>query len=91
MTLLALRIPRRDAVRIGNVIRSASSIRMIWIHKTLEEEAWSYFQAHQDKEFSFTDCTSFVVMTALGIHTAFTYDHHFAQAGFAVVPSNFTH
>lgn len=90
MTLLALRIPRLEVIRIGNAIKASSSIHIIWIHKALEEEAWNYFQTHHDKAFSFTDCTSFVVMNALGIHMAFTYDHHFEQAGFVVIPSNVT-
>jgi predicted nucleic acid-binding protein len=28
------------------------------------------------------DCTSFVVMNALGISEALTYDEHFLQAGY---------
>ena len=35
-----------------------------------------------DKEWSLTDCLSFVVMSERGISDALTADHHFAQAGF---------
>lgn len=39
--------------------------------------------AHRpDKEWSLTDCISFVVMQERGITRALAYDHHFAQAGF---------
>jgi len=31
---------------------------------------------------AFVDCTSFVVMRALGISEALTYDEHFLQAGY---------
>jgi predicted nucleic acid-binding protein len=44
------------------------------------------FFRYRDKEFSFTDCTSFVVMRQLRIREALTTDRHFVQAGFGVKP-----
>ena len=38
------------------------------------------------KDFSFTDCCSFVVMRELRIRRVLTLDHHFRQMGFEVVP-----
>lgn len=35
-----------------------------------------------DKEWSVTDCISFVVMQERGLEEALTSDHHFEQAGF---------
>lgn len=35
-----------------------------------------------DKEWSLTDCISFVVMRERGLTNALTADHHFEQAGF---------
>jgi len=34
------------------------------------------------KEWSFTDCMSYVVMKQLDIDEAFAFDHHFEQMGF---------
>ena len=39
-----------------------------------------------DQRFSYTDCTSFVVMHALELTQAFTADHHFAVLGFELIP-----
>ena len=51
----------------------------------LFEEAFSYLRERLDKEWSVTDCASFLVMERLGIWRALTGDHHFEQAGFVVM------
>ena len=38
------------------------------------------------KEWSFTDCVSYVVMKQREITEAFTFDDHFAQMGFIKQP-----
>ena len=40
------------------------------------------FRARLDKEWSLTDCISFIVMTEKRIGEALTADRHFEQAGF---------
>ena len=40
------------------------------------------YHGRLDKEWSLTDCISFVIMHDYGIHEALTADHHFEQAGF---------
>jgi predicted nucleic acid-binding protein len=45
------------------------------------------FDSRADKEWSLTDCTSFVVMQDRQINQALTADHHFEQAGFAALLS----
>jgi len=43
------------------------------------------FRLRPDKEWSLTDCISFVVMAEKGISEALTSDRHFEQAGFKVL------
>jgi predicted nucleic acid-binding protein len=43
------------------------------------------FARRPDKEWSFTDCISFVVMEDKGLTDALTADHHFEQAGFTIL------
>jgi len=56
----------------------------------VDEEPWSealaLFRKYDDKEFSFTDCTSFVVMHLHKIRDAFAFDRHFEQMGFRLWP-----
>jgi len=41
---------------------------------------------YRDKNFSLCDAVAFAVMERLRAETAFTFDRHFSQYGFAVVP-----
>jgi predicted nucleic acid-binding protein len=52
-----------------------------------EEQAKVILFQYTDKDFSFADAISFVVMERLGIRQAFTFDRHFSQYGFAVLRS----
>ena len=65
------------AVDFGEKIRATRTVQLIHITEELEEEAWKLFKQYSDKAFSFTDCTSFVVMRQWNLMEAFTNDHHF--------------
>lgn len=51
----------------------------------LFEEGLALYGRRLDKDWSLTDCISFVVMERLGITHALTGDHHFEQAGFVAL------
>jgi uncharacterized protein len=44
-----------------------------------------FFGRRPDKDWSLTDCISFVVMRQKRLREALTADHHFEQAGFAAL------
>lgn len=46
------------------------------------EKGLALYRERPDKNWSLTDCISFVVMEERGISEALTGDHHFEQAGF---------
>ncbi|MHA1974243.1 MAG: type II toxin-antitoxin system VapC family toxin [Candidatus Hodarchaeales archaeon] len=85
ITLLRGRIHYKELIKIGDAIKNSPNIQIICILEAIEDKAWDFYKKNQDKDYSFTDCTSFVVMNSLNIKMAFTYDMHFAQAGFQVV------
>ena len=50
-----------------------------------ERRARALLARYDDKNFSYADATSFVIMERLGITEAFTFDRHFTQYGFQTV------
>lgn len=74
------------AIQVGNNLLSSPSVQLIYVDERLFYTAWNYFQQHQDKRYSLTDCVSFIVMQQRGIQVAFTFDKHFMQAGFQKQP-----
>ena len=64
----------------------SARLRIESIDETRRERARWLFFGYRDKEFSFTDCCSFVLMRELRIRRALTLDHHFRQMGFEVIP-----
>jgi len=65
-----------------------STTRILRVTATDERRAREILVQYDDKAFSLTDATSFVVMERLGIPRAFTFDRNFRQYGFPpLVPS----
>ena len=63
------------------------TLQIIWILEDTANNAWRVFeQFNVDKQWSFTDCVSYVVMQQRQIIEAFTFDRHFAQMGFITRP-----
>jgi predicted nucleic acid-binding protein len=46
------------------------------------QQALSLYQRRRDKNWSLTDCASFLIMQKQKISEALTHDRHFQQAGF---------
>jgi uncharacterized protein len=46
---------------------------------------FALYRSRLDKDWSLTDCISFLVMEDHGLQEALTVDHHFEQAGFNVL------
>ncbi len=62
-------------------------LNVVWVAEDEATEAWKVFEKHNvDKEWSFTDCISNVVMKQRKIMEVFTFDHHFEQMGFVKQP-----
>jgi predicted nucleic acid-binding protein len=86
LTLLRMRLGLSAAEAWWSQVETSSRVRWQWIDAARAEKARALFFRHRDKEYSFTDCTSFVVMRELRLKEALTTDRHFRQAGFQLLP-----
>lgn len=62
----------------------------LWQVEKINEERFGrareiFMRFNKDKEWSFVDCSSFVIMKELKIKKVFTYDKDFEQMGFEVL------
>lgn len=87
MTLLRLRLGLPAAEAWWRQVDGSPRVRWERIDASRFERAVQLFLQYRDKEFSFTDCTSFAVMRELKLRRALTTDKHFKQMGFDVLPS----
>jgi len=77
-----LRVPREMRLIMLERIRTASWIEVLHVDQSLEAASWEYLLSRRDKDFSFVDCSSFVIMERQQIRECLTTDGHFGQAGF---------
>jgi uncharacterized protein len=84
-TIIRILAGHAVAVQFGDALRASRLLRVEHVTSEIVETAWRIFKDFADHEFSFTDCTSFVLMERLGIETAFTFDAHFQEYGRFIV------
>lgn len=58
---------------------------VIRISKKIEFDAWRMMNKYKEHLFSFTDCTSFILMKNYRISKVCTLDKHFRIAGFELI------
>lgn len=71
-----------------DMVYSDPQFAVVHVDRDLEIAATDrWLRVFRDHPFSLCDAVSFEVMRREGIRQAFTLDHHFAVAGFAMVPA----
>lgn len=85
LTLLRSRNEDQHAIAFGTALIVGSFAQIVRIEEQDFRQAWELFRRYHDKAWSFTDCTSRVIMERLGIQRAFAFDDHFCQFGTVTV------
>lgn len=85
VTNLQRRAGHPAAVSAGTMILRSPNIRMVDITRARFDRAWDMFQRYEDKGYSFTDVTSFLLIEEHRCDGVFAFDDHFEQAGFRLL------
>lgn len=86
VTLLQSRLGHSYAVKFLDALQASEQVELVHLTAAHLAETISLFRSRPDKGWSFTDCSSFVLMRERGIQCAFAFDEHFQQAGFQIKP-----
>jgi uncharacterized protein len=73
---------RASFVTFHETVRNDPSIQIVPASAQSFAEGLDLYSSRLDKDWSLTDCISFVLMEREGISDALTADRHFRQAGF---------
>jgi predicted nucleic acid-binding protein len=85
LTLLQKRGEISRARRLGEQFFNGTLATIYYLTEADIAQAWETFRRFTDKEWSFTDCSSKVVIEKLNLTHAFAFDHHFRQFGTVIV------
>lgn len=77
---------RSEILQYIEDIQALPWVQVMYVDTVIHQEAWRMLRAAPDKNWSWVDASSFVIMRLQGITHALTSDHHFAQAGFVSLP-----
>lgn len=86
LTLIRMRLGIEPAEKWWAQVSESPRCNVQWIDPDRAEKALHLFFHWRDQSFSFTDCTSFILMREMGIENVITSDHHFITAGFQIQP-----
>jgi len=86
-TLLGRRSSYDFAAHRARALLSSAALTILRPDTDDEGGAVELFAKFADQGISFTDAVSFALMRRHGLLRAFTFDRHFARAGFEVVPA----
>jgi predicted nucleic acid-binding protein len=74
------------ALQFLDEVRNDPDLTIVYLDAPLQSEAWDLFHRYAGSGANAIDCASFAIMRRFSIKTAYTFDQHFRQAGFAILP-----
>ena len=74
------------AIELLLTMTGRGAFALVQIDKAGFDKAWDIYKKYTDQDFSFTDCTSFVVCKDSMVTDAFAFDSHFRTYGITTTP-----
>jgi len=89
LTIVKARLGFSQAERLWDRLHSRAVVDLVRIDQRIEKGALELFWRYEHKTWGIVDCSSLVVMQAVGFRQAFACDRHFGEAsrqfGFSIV------
>lgn len=80
VTVLSQKRGKKVSIDVGEYLQNVTNIKIIHIDEGLNQQTWNTFCAVQNKNISFVDCSTVVLMKAEGIEKLLTFDRdHFKK------------
>ena len=76
---------RTTFLRLADKIENDARTEIVWAGEVLYRCGLDLYSRRADKDWSLTDCVSFIVMEERGLTEALTGDRHFEQAAFKIL------
>lgn len=86
VALIRYRLGFVAAKSFGDHLLRAGAASLLTVNRPDEARAWEIFTRYRDKNFSYTDCTSFAIMQRLKIDSAVAIDEDFRAFGLNCLP-----
>jgi uncharacterized protein len=86
VTVLKVRVGHKASVAAGQAMLDSPRVSIEPISDEDRRSAWAIFSTHGDRRWSFTDCTSKVLIDRLGFEQVWALDIDFRQMGYEVRP-----
>ena len=81
-TYLRRKAGHRSAVRFLDDLARSKRVDVVHVAPELEQRALTWLRKRDEREYSYVDATSFVLMRSMRIREALAFDGDFAAAGF---------
>lgn len=81
-TFLRRRVGHAAALAFVDGAGAATRLTIKRANQDAEAQAWRWLRQHDEREYSFVDATSFVLMTRLHLREVLAFDGDFTAAGF---------
>jgi len=80
ITLMKSRkVPALEVIDVGESVLNSHIWTMVKITEEIFQKTWLQIKQYSDKEWSFTDVSSFVIMAEFKINYYLSFDEHFSQ------------
>jgi len=84
-TFLERNTTRAVALRWKDSLAAVRRLRVLECRRADLAASWRWFERRELHKLSSVDAVSFVLMAEARLREVFTFDHHFASAGFRII------